>query len=317
MKSLPILEVHNLRKQYRNKKNIIEAVKGISFEVKKGEIIGLLGPNGAGKSTTIKCISNLILPTEGQVLIKGRDALKNPSFLYRNISAVLEGNRNIYWRLTVRENLKFFAQLQGMRYREFKDYMEELITFFGLGEKINTQARFLSRGMQQKLAVACAFIKRTDILLLDEPTLGLDVESTHDLKRLIKKKARSEGRTIILSSHNMKLVEEVCERVIIINRGEIVAMDRVKSLKKFFSVNSYLFEIEGRLSRETKKKLKDNLLSVRIERKGRRTNRTIEVKEMSRIYDVFEMLKKDGVKIMRIESMEPDFEEIYLKIVKE
>lgn len=308
-----VLEVINLKKTY---KGGIKAVDNISFEIKRGEIVGLLGPNGAGKTTTIKCISTLIIPDSGQILIKGKDALKNPSFALKNIASVLEGNRNIYWRLNVRDNLEFFASLQGFSLRKVKNKIEELIDFFNLREKEKKEARFLSRGMQQKLAVACAFVKDTEIILLDEPTLGLDVETTRELKELIRKKAKEESKTLIVSSHNMKLIEDICDRVIIINRGKIVAIDSIKNLKKFFGYKAFSFEIEGKIDENIKKEFKEKFELVKFIENEYNTNMEIELKSIEIIYDVIEMMRNKNFRLKKFEEITPDFEEIYLKIVK-
>ncbi|MCM8808542.1 MAG: ABC transporter ATP-binding protein [Candidatus Omnitrophica bacterium] len=308
-----VLEVINLKKTY---KGGIKAVDNISFEIKRGEIVGLLGPNGAGKTTTIKCISTLIIPDSGQILIKGKDALKNPSFALKNIASVLEGNRNIYWRLNVRDNLEFFASLQGFSLRKVKNKIEELIDFFNLREKEKKEARFLSRGMQQKLAVACAFVKDTEIILLDEPTLGLDVETTRELKELIRKKAKEESKTLIVSSHNMKLIEDICDIVIIINRGKIVAIDSIENLKKFFGYKAFNFEIEGKIDENIKKEFKEKFELVKFIENEYNTNMEIELKSIEIIYDVIEMMRNKNFRLKKFEEITPDFEEIYLKIVK-
>ena len=311
-----LLEVEGLRKIYRSNRKETEALSGISFSIKKGEIVGLLGPNGAGKTTTIKCICSLIYPTSGKIYVKGVDALRHPSFALKNISAVLEGNRNIYWRMTVKENLEFFAGLQGLDINYTKESIENIIEFFNLSEKRNVQARFLSRGMQQKLAVACAFIKNTDILLLDEPTLGLDVESTYELKNLIREKAEMDGKTILLSSHNMRLIEDVCKSVIIINKGKIVVQDEVDNLKNFFRVNAYILEIEGKITAEDKENMKREFLLVKFQENKYNTIIEVEIKDTSRIYDIMDFLRKKRVMLKSIRNREPDFEEVYLRIIR-
>ena len=312
---MKIIEVKELSKTYREKKKEIKAIDKISFSVKRGDILGFLGPNGAGKTTTIKCIASLVKPTAGEIFINGLNQKKEHHKVLKYISAVLEGNRNIYWRLTVKENLKFFSGLQGLNYKNNRNYIEDLIDFFDLREKENIQGRYLSRGMQQKLAVASAFVKKTDVLLLDEPTLGLDVESTLQLKKMILDKALNESRTIILSSHNMKLIEDICERVIIINSGNLITSEKVSSLKKFFSVNAYKFLLEGSVSNKFKSSIKCKFLSAEFSVKEKNTVLTIDITDLNKIYSVFDILKLNNKKILKMESIEPDFEQIYLKII--
>jgi len=169
------LTVKDLQKTYPQwRKEPTKAVDGISFSIDEGEIVGFLGPNGAGKTTTIKCICGLVEPTKGDIRIYGIDAVNDTRKAVSNTSAVLEGNRNIYWRLTTRENLEFFARLHGRSLKEAEPEIKSLLKKFDLQHKENTPARKLSRGMQQKLALSCALIRGTDFLLLDEPTLGLE-----------------------------------------------------------------------------------------------------------------------------------------------
>ncbi|MDW8110619.1 MAG: ABC transporter ATP-binding protein, partial [Candidatus Bipolaricaulota bacterium] len=238
-----VLQVKNLTKVYRSRRRgDIVAVDNVSFRVYKNEVVGLLGPNGAGKTTTIKSICTILRPTSGEIWVDGADAIRNPRAALEKVAAVLEGNRNIYWRLTVRDNLEFFAGLQGQSLRSVRSYIDELIEMFNLQEKVKEQARTLSRGMQQKLAVACALVKRTPILLLDEPTLGLDVETSYELRWILKRMAEQGQRTILLSSHDMNVVQDICERVIIINHGRIVVDDRIENLKRLFTASAYRFE---------------------------------------------------------------------------
>ncbi|MFQ5795465.1 MAG: ABC transporter ATP-binding protein [Candidatus Bipolaricaulia bacterium] len=242
----PIVQVENLTKIYRNyRQGDVVAVDHVSFSVNRNEVVGLLGPNGAGKTTTIKCLCTLIRPTSGHITIDGTDTLAHPRVALGKIAAVLEGNRNIYWRLSPRENLEFFAGLQGIPTRKIRPYIDQLIELFNLGEKAKTPARMLSRGMQQKLAVACALVKGTDILLLDEPTLGLDVETSYELRNVLKEMAKRGERTILLSSHNMNVVEEICDRVIIIHQGRVVTDDQVANLLELFKARAYRFAIES------------------------------------------------------------------------
>lgn len=312
----PILKIENLKKIYKTNGKEVKALQGISFSIIKGEIVGLLGPNGAGKTTTIKSICTLVSPSSGKIFVKDVDVLRHPSLALKNIAAVLEGNRNIYWRMTPRENLEFFAGLQGLDRRIVKNQINHIIDFFKLKDKENVQARMLSRGMQQKLAVACAFVKNTDILLLDEPTLGLDVEATYELKDLIRKKAKSDRKTILLSSHNMRLIEDVCDAVIIINNGKIVTQDKVDNLKNLFRVQAYLFKIEGKISEDAKDEIKKEFLLVKFQEDKYNTEIEIELKDISRIYDVMDFFKKNHLKLKSVRNKEPDFEEVYLRIIR-
>ncbi len=307
-----MLRVENLTKVYRTHKREIHAVNGISFDVKEGEIVGILGPNGAGKTTTIKSILGLLIPDDGKIYINGRNVGVFDRWIYKLIAAVLEGSRNIYWRLTVKENLEFFAGLQGLSPREVKDQIEYLLDKFGLLSRIDSQVRTLSRGMKQKVAVASAFIRRTPILFLDEPTLGMDVQSSIELRKTLKELVANDGRTMLLSSHDMKVVEEVCERVIILKNGKIIANGKIEKLKALFKTSAYEVSYEGEIPDELKKKLEENFLNVHFG--NMRFN--VELKDDSRIYDLMELLKMYNVRIKSIKSVEPDFERVYIELVK-
>ncbi len=313
---MQILHCEHLTKIYKSKKREVRAVDNISFNIEKGDLVGLLGPNGAGKTTTIKSLCRLINPTSGNIIIDGADVIKHARVAFEKVAAVLEGNRNIYWRMSTKENLRLFAGLQGYSVKQVKERIDELIEIFGLKNKVDTEARFLSRGMQQKLAIACALVKNTDILFLDEPTLGLDVEATYEVRRLLKEKIASEGKTILLSSHNMGVVEDVCKRVIIINHGKIVADEEIKRIKEFFQVNTYRFEVEGEINKGIKDEFSKRFLGIRFSTERAKTEIIIDLKDSMRIYEVLDILKKRSIKLLGIQNIEPDFEEIYLELVK-
>ncbi|MCI2426461.1 ABC transporter ATP-binding protein [Candidatus Acetothermia bacterium] len=312
-----VLAVKNLTKIYdgrRGKKTI--AVDDISFSIRKNEVVGLLGPNGAGKTTTIKCICTLINPTKGTINVNGTDAVKNSRTVLQKVTAVLEGNRNIYWRLSVRENLEFFAGLQGIPARRVQNYIDQLIELFQLKEKEQTPARKLSRGMQQKLAVACALVKQTDILLLDEPTLGLDVEISHELRFALKEMAQRGERTIIVSSHDMSVVQDICERVIIINNGRIVTDDRVANLLRLFEASAYRFEIEGRLAEQQVRRLEERFEILKVSGTDYHTEIEVDLEDGNQIYEIMDILKEGDSRIRSIARKDPNMEEIFLSIIK-
>ncbi len=313
----PILKLQNLVKVYKQRRgDDVVAVDDVSFAVAENEIVGLLGPNGAGKTTTIKCICTLVKPTRGSIWINGSDAVRIPRAALRKVAAVLEGNRNVYWRLSVRENLEFFAGLQGTPPKRVRSYIDELISLFNLTDKERTPARKLSRGMQQKLAVACALVKQTEILLLDEPTLGLDVEISHELRSSLKEMASKGERTILLSTHDMNVVQDICERVVIINNGKVVTDDRVDNLLKLFQASAYSFEVEGKLTADQEERLQERFDLIEISNSDYQTQIKVELPESSQIYDLMEILRAGESLIRSIDRKEPNLEEIFLQIVK-
>ncbi|MCA1991905.1 MAG: ABC transporter ATP-binding protein, partial [Coleofasciculus sp. S288] len=240
------LEVDNLRKTYHSSGKRFEAVRSVSLTLSSGEVLAFLGPNGAGKTTTIKMIAGLIRPDAGQVRIAGIDPHRNPEAL-RLLGAVLEGNRNLYWRLTPEENLDYFGVLKGLSHREARRRGRVLLERFDLTSKRRTTVQTLSRGMQQKLAIAVALVHQPKLLLLDEPTLGLDVEATQNVKALVRAIA-SEGCAILLTTHQLNIAEELSDRVAIIQKGEIIASSSTRDLIRQFSADAYIIEVEGELA---------------------------------------------------------------------
>jgi len=289
----------------------VTAVDHVSFRVEAGEVVGLLGPNGAGKTTTIKCLCTLIRPTGGSVRLGDVDVLAQPSRALAKVTAVLEGNRNIYWRLS-----PFFSGLQGISTKSIRSYINELIDRFALRSKINVPARKLSRGMQQKLAVACALVKRTEVLLLDEPTLGLDVETSHELRSTLVTLAREDGRTILLSSHDMHVVQDICQRVIIIHEGRVVTDDRVSNLLQVFRARAYRVRLDGWISERQERALTEHFEIVHTRERDGGTEIEVELLARDQIYDLIDILRDGGSIIESIDRQEPNLEDVFLSIVR-
>jgi ABC-2 type transport system ATP-binding protein len=311
---MPIVDVEGLRKVYRSRRRgDVVAVDDLSFRIEPGEVVGLLGPNGAGKTTTIKCLATLVRPTGGRVTLDGVDALRQPARAVERIAALLEGNRNMYWRLTPRENIEFFAALQGIPTRTARARIDPLLDRFGLGEKRNTPARMLSKGMQQKLALACAIARDTPLLVLDEPTLGLDVEASHDLRAHIRELS-ADGRTVMLSSHDMAVVQDVCERVIIVNKGRVVTNDRVENLIALFKARAYRFTLDAPVVDGAADALRARLGAVRLDDDARAFE--VELLDGSGFYAVVDILRDAGAAIESVDRKDPDLEEIFLRIVR-
>lgn len=235
------IEVRNLRKTYRTKRRIgilrsepelIEALKNVSFSVRYGEIVGLLGPNGAGKTTTIKIISTLLLPDEGEVYVDGFDVVREASEVRRRIGILLSVEKGFYGKLTGWENLEYFGVLYGLdrRFLEARlDYLFKLLELDKLGG-IDRLFEEFSLGMKARLGLARALLKDPPILLLDEPTLGLDPPSAVKIRSLVKDLAR-EGKAILYTTHNMFEAEIVCDRILFIDRGSIIAEGSPSDLK--------------------------------------------------------------------------------------
>jgi len=239
------LRVEGLSKTFGSDEDAVTAVDGVSFSVERGEVVGLLGPNGAGKTTTIKSALGLVVPDEGVVEICGEDVSTDPRTAYRHVEAMMEGARNQYWRLTVRENLEYFTAISGEDPAAVRDRHDRLLAAFGLRAVADAQVRTLSRGMKQKSSIASTLARDVDVAFLDEPTLGLDVESADELRRQIRDIAAERDVAILLSSHDMDTVEEICDRVVIVDDGEVVVDDTVEALLGVFETQRYRLTVRG------------------------------------------------------------------------
>lgn len=313
-----IIEVENLMKTYKKRrtKELITAVDDISFTVNRGEILGLLGPNGAGKTSTIKMICGLLTPDSGTITINGVNNQDKRLDTLSNISAVLEGNRNIYWRLTVRENLEYFAGNRGLSRKDVAPRIEKLLTQFHLKEKEKELVNRLSRGMQQKLAIAVAMLADSEVILLDEPTLGLDVETGYEVRELLREIVEKEQRTIIISSHDMAVVQDLCERTVIINNGKIVTDDKVENLLRLFAVRSYTVTLGKNLSDHQCQHIEDKFPDHTYTEETYQSILEVNLSDNSKIYDLFDILKLDHTPVESIDKSTINFEQIFMKIVK-
>ncbi len=207
------------------------AVQGVSFDIKQGEIFGLLGPNGAGKTTTIRMLSTLLEPSSGSATINGYDVVRQASHVRQTLGAVLTGERSIYWKLTGRENLEYFAALYHLPPTIAKQRVQALLDRLELAHKADELVERYSSGMKQRIAIAKALLANPPVLLLDEPTIGLDPQSARNLRDLISE-IKSEGRTILLTTHYMEEADLLSDRVGIIDGGKIIALDTPTNLKR-------------------------------------------------------------------------------------
>lgn len=313
-----IIEVRNLTKVYKKRKTkeVIEALKGIDFDVFKGEILGLLGPNGAGKTTTIKLICGLLQPDNGIVKINGISNKQYRLESLQHISAVLEGNRNLYWRFSVRENMEYFAGNRGESPKKIFKEIDNLLTMFSLKDKENELVNRLSRGMQQKLAIAVAMLADTEVLLLDEPTLGLDVETSLEVRGILKKIISEYGRTIIISSHDMDVIQDICDRTVIINQGKVIMDERIDHLMDLFEVRSYKISIGQPLTLKQIKSLKEQFPLYKYDEDGNYAYITIELEKSEHIYQLFAILQLNQTQIDSIDRKAIRFDEVFMEIIK-
>lgn len=233
------LRIHNLTKLYGRQR----AVNAISFEVDNGEIVGFLGPNGAGKSTTMKIVTGFLPPTSGSVVVDEYDVTTNPLEVKR-ITGYLPEHNPLYLDLYVHEYLRFAGSLYGMRGRALSRRVGEMIDLCGLAPEQNKRIQALSKGYRQRVGLAQALLHDPRVLILDEPTSGLDPNQILEIRKLIKETSRN--KTVIFSTHIMQEVQALCDRVIVINKGEIVANDKLSSLmQQSAKTSSIVVEFEG------------------------------------------------------------------------
>jgi ABC-2 type transport system ATP-binding protein len=209
----------------------LTAVDGVSLQIQQGEVFGLLGPNGAGKSTTIRMLCTLLEPTSGTARVNGYDIRKQANQVRQSLGIVLGGERSIYWKLTARENLAYFASLYHIPPLAARRRIEELLKRMNLSERADDLVEKYSSGMKQRVAIARSLLANPPVILLDEPTLGLDPQAARGVRELVKE-LQAEGHTILLTTHYMEEADQLSERIGIIDQGKIIALDTPAALKE-------------------------------------------------------------------------------------
>lgn len=224
--------VYKIRSGKKSEPKELIALQDINLEVRKGELFGLLGPNGAGKTTLIKILTTLLAPSSGRAFVAGFDVAKEPQNVRPRINMVSGGEASGYGLLTVRENLWMFAQFYGIPSREANQRIKELLQVVGLEDRINTKSSDLSTGLRQKMNIVRGFMTDPDVLFLDEPTLGLDVGASREVRKFIRSWVdENPSRSLLLTTHYMVEADELCDRVAIINQGKVLACDTPANLK--------------------------------------------------------------------------------------
>jgi ABC-2 type transport system ATP-binding protein len=308
----PAIAVEGLTKQFGSGEDAVLAVDDVSFAVERGAVVGLLGPNGAGKTTTIKSILGMVLPDAGTVRIRGVDVHRNPREAYRYVDAMLEGARNDYWRLTVRENLRYFSTIGGANPDAIADRHDRLLDQLDLAGKADTAVRDLSRGMKQKVSLASVLASDAEVVFLDEPTLGLDVESSLTLRRELRRIVEERGLTAVISSHDMDVIEDVCDRVVIMNEGRVIADDTVADLVDSFATQAYRFTSPD-VTERTLSTVREGFEVGSVERYDGVTRFEVAA-DSTDFYALTNLLEREGVTLDAVDTVEPDLEEIFVEV---
>lgn len=308
-----MIQVKNVTKKYGS----FVAIKNFSFEIKHGEVIGLLGPNGAGKSTTMNMLTGFIEPSEGSITINGNDIVKNASEAKKSIGYMPE-NVPLYLDLTVKEFVKYMAELKFVCRKEKNKQVEEIIKETGLQEVENKLIRNLSRGYKQRVSMAGALVGKPEILILDEPTVGLDPKQIVEIRELIKKLGKDH--TVIISSHILSEVSQICEKVIIINKGEIVAIDTPNNLENMVDKNNSIIvtveDSENKMQNLNKKiKQISKIELIKDNQDGTKqyviyANQNIDLRKT-----LFDVLPKENITIFELRKSEPTLEEAFMKLI--
>jgi sodium transport system ATP-binding protein len=224
-----MIQVQALHKSFTTAKTVVKAVDGVSFEARDGEITGLLGPNGAGKTTTLRMLYTLMKPDSGRVLVDGRDTASEAEAVRRALG-VLPDARGVYKRLTARENIAYFGELHGLDAATVAARTEGLVQALNMQDFIDRRTEGFSQGQRTKTAIARALVHNPGNVILDEPTNGLDVMTTRGLREFLRQ-LRAEGRCVVFSSHIMQEVAALCDRIVIIARGQVVASGTADELR--------------------------------------------------------------------------------------
>lgn len=299
------LEIKDLKKTYKSPKGNVEALKGISFEIKKGEFFGLLGPNGAGKSTMINILAGVTDQTSGTAVIEGIDIEVDHTAAKKRIGIVpQEVGFDVFFAVEAALRMQF--GFYGLPVDEA--YLEELLEKLALADKRDVKPRQLSGGMQRRLMIAKALVHRPDVLILDEPTAGVDVELRHDLYDLVRK-LNSEGITIILTSHYLEEVELLCDRVAVIAKGELIALDHKDALKRrFSSTRQFVIALS-----ESIKSAPAALKAFSPEIDG--TTLTLSFEEDA-YTEILKAVAKADLPLLHFRVVEPSLEDVFVSLTK-
>ena len=308
-----MIEVKNVTKKYGN----FVAVDNISFTVKDGEVVGFLGPNGAGKSTTMNMITGFIEPTDGSIIVNGFDVQKKGINAKKQIGYMPEGVP-LYTELTVKEFITYMAELKKVKKKERKEKVQKALTETGLKDVEKKLIRNLSRGYKQRVSLAGALVGDPEVIILDEPTVGLDPKQITEIRKLIKDLGKNH--TVILSSHILSEVSQICERVIIINKGKLIAIDTPKNLeKKTEEKNVILLTVED--SKENMSKLNKDIpemLDCKLIKDNEDGTKQYMIESSADVdlrKKLFDILPKKDITIFELKKAEKSLEDAFITLI--
>ena len=309
-----MIEVKNITKKYGS----ITAVDNISFKIEEGEIVGLLGPNGAGKSTTMNMITGYIEPTEGEILINGYDISRKPKKAKSQIGYMPEGVP-LYSDLTVKEFITYMAELKRVDRKTKKEKVQKIIEQTGLKDVENRLTRNLSRGYKQRVSMAGALVGEPQILILDEPTVGLDPKQITEIRALIKELGKTH--TVILSSHILSEISQICNKVIIINKGKIIAIDTPENLERKVSNNNSLYitveDTENKMDTIKEKIPQINKIELMKENEDGTKQYVLETNADTDLRKIiFSEFAKENITIFEMKQADATLEDAFMKLIE-
>lgn len=323
-----LTKVFPMREEDEKKKKekvLRKVVDSITLKLPKGQFMALLGPNGAGKTTLIKMLVTLLLPTSGTAKVNGFDIVKEPAQVRASIGHMHgeTGGRSLYWRLTGRDNLRFFSFMQDVPVKVGKERIDALLDYFGLSKDADRGVKEYSTGMKVRLMLARTLLHNPPILLLDEPTIGLDAEGAVATRDFLKTLNKELGKTILFTSHVMSEVEQLCERIVVINNGRIIS-DTTPDNLRFLTRDVKSIEVKflDASPERVSKILRDKLECVQAVTKNESHSSysdvtvTINCEETEAIPFIARVLSEEKVKVMAIQATEPTLEEAFIKLVK-
>jgi ABC-2 type transport system ATP-binding protein len=319
-----VVEVEELARTYRTSTGIlrrrtveVEAVRGVSFEIPKGELFGLLGPNGAGKTTTIKMLITLLLPTSGTARVLGVDVAQNPSEVRKRIGYVFGGDRGLYERLSGLDNLRYFAELYGVEPRVQKLRIQELLDLVGLAGREREKVEGYSRGMRQRLHIARGLLHDPEVVFLDEPTIGVDPVGARELRATIAA-LTDAGKTVLLTTHYMFEADTLCDRIAVIAQGRIVAEGTPQALKAGVAegtvVEVEVYGIEDAVVERVR--ALDGVSNVGLEERDQKQVLVVQTQPGRELVHAI-LGHLDGSEVGRVSSREPTLEDAYVALVDE
>lgn len=299
--------------------NSVEALAGVDIQIEQGKLFGLLGPNGAGKTTLIKILSTLLSPTSGKAFVGGLDVCKQPEAVRKKINMVSGGEHSGYGILNVRENLWMFSQFYGVPTRIAHERIDKMIDWLGLKEFARTKVAKLSTGMRQKMNVIRGFVSDPEILFLDEPTLGLDVQISREVRKFVREwVSKGKQKTVLLTTHYMAEADEMCDRVAIIDHGKVLACDTPANLKKSLQ-QDVVFKLEVTLLTDHLEKLGtlEPVKNYAFEHKPDQSKTILKLilRHDAGLPAVTNFVTDQGSKILSISKTEPTLEDVFVSMV--